>query len=172
MAWDQHIVNAGIDAEYIRSLGIPPWEQEDRDRVQLSGYVRGAYNDEGPLTALLWSEIRAAYGRHNIDYEDATMFELSWFGLSLRRMAEKFRVSKSTVGRVVLRVKAVLEADRDMGIATTVYEHEGWEGFAYIMSGLRSRRRRKAPRDPARGAGEATSFGSVATRPRLPEGPC
>lgn len=123
--------NAGVNADVITSLGIPPWDTYIRGPE----YVRGRYSDDGPLAALLWSDLRSAYRRHRIPHHSATMFELHLAGASTRSIARMFRLaSHSTVRYHVNRVRAILEADPQLGIITVIREEcGGWQAVAQFM---------------------------------------
>lgn len=123
--------NAGVDPEYISSLGIPAWEPERRAST---GYVGGRYSDEGPLTALLWSDLRRAYSALHIPHVDATMFELHMAGLSLRRIAQLFGLAPDTVRLHIHATRLRLESYPRLGILTVIVEQcGGWRAAADLM---------------------------------------
>ncbi len=126
-------LNAGIDPEFISSLGLPPWETKP-----IGGYVMGRFCDEGPLAPCLWADLRAAYSRNRIDHKDATIFEIHHLAhCSCRTLAKSFRnLTKSEVQRRSEAVRITLEADPKLGLITTIVEDcGGWEVVGHILFG-------------------------------------
>lgn len=125
-------INAGIDEEFIRSLGVVPWDERKVPRQP--DYVRGAYDDD-PLGTLLWRDLRAGYRRNGIDCQHATMFELILAGQSYRQVAATFHLgSQRSVQYWVEHVKAALLADSRLGLITSIYEEcGGWQAVAEFL---------------------------------------
>ncbi len=120
-------------AEKVREYGTPLWETE---RAALRGYVRGRYSDEGPLSAMLWSDLRSAYARHGIHDCDATMFELRLAQVSFRRLGKMFGLDESTVRQQVDAVERAIMRDSRLGLITTIVEECGGWGTvgAYLFA--------------------------------------
>jgi len=98
------------------------------------GYVHGRYSDEGPLTALLWSDLRRAYRALHIPHADATMFELFLAGLSLRRIAQSFGLAPNTVRLHINTTRLRLERYPRLGLLTVIVEEcGGWRSAAELM---------------------------------------
>lgn len=130
----RRIFNAGIDEQYLRSLGTPPWDEQERPSQPT--YVRSRY-DDSPLGGLLWAELRRAYKRNRIDVRSASMFELVRAGESYRAIATTFRFgSPRAVQYHVERVEAILLADTKLGLITVIYEElGGWDAVAEYLYG-------------------------------------
>lgn len=132
-------MTAGVDMNGLLALGIPPWETRERGPE----YVRGRYSDEGPLCALLWADLRAAYRRNHIPHQHAAMFELSLAGVSDRGIANMFGLaSHRSVQYRVERVRAALAADPALGIITVIREECG--GWAAVAEYLFANREKKS----------------------------
>lgn len=129
--------SAGVNPEYISSLGPQPWSDERQGRR--GGYVVHELADDHPLAALLWSEIRSAYQRHAIDPDDQWLFEEWIDGSSYKRLAEAFleikkrQITRDAICKRVLRVRKVLLADSRLGLLTVIYEQcGGWRAVGEL----------------------------------------
>jgi len=125
-------VNAGINEDVIRSLGVAPWDERARPTQPL--YVKSRYSDD-PLGTQLWVDIRKAYYRHHINPTSQTMFELVLDGLSYREVAALFkRKSPRSVQYRVERVETILLNDPKLGLITSIYEScGGWRAVGEYM---------------------------------------
>jgi len=125
-------VNAGLNEDFIRSLGVVPWDE--RATPGHPTYVRGKY-DNDPLGTLLWIELRLAYKRHKIDARSATMFELRLAGQSYRDIMRLFKLkSPRSVQYRVLPVMRLLRADPKLGMVTSIFEQcGGWRAVGEYL---------------------------------------
>ncbi len=122
-------IPAGL-ADDVRAYGIPLWEPE----MHRAPYVRGKLSDDGPLSALLWADLRRAYRRLRIDHRRATIFEMWLLGATFAHIARMFRIDESTVRQIVLRVQARLAGDDNLGILTVIVEEcGGWRAVGEFL---------------------------------------
>lgn len=99
------------------------------DDIPLPPYVGGTYDDSGPLMAVLWLDIRQAYTRNRIPAQESAMFELYIHGMALERIADGYKLKKSSAQRIIDRVKRKLERDSRIGMLTVIREELGWTGL-------------------------------------------
>jgi len=124
-------VSVGVDEGYIRALGEVPWET----RLPRGTYVVGRWSDEGPLSAVTWMDLDAAYARNRIDRRHALWFELWLCGLSIRRIAEHSGFGRTHVGEAIAKVRSILEGDPHVGLIAVVLEWGGWDAVAELLFG-------------------------------------
>jgi len=148
----RRIINAGVDPEYILSLGPEPWDRPDDYRVHRAReYVRNRYSDESPYSAAIWADIWDAYNRNGISENDALLHELSLVpSFTVRVIAKLRKLPVSTADYRIRAVGEILETDPQLGLITDIVENFGWSGVTWVLFGgdmPRRRRRKKKPRN-------------------------
>ncbi len=121
-------VSSGLleDTESLR-----PWDSPRSREL----YVGGRYDDSGPLRPLLWADLRRSYRRNKIPHLYATIFEMNLFDVSIRRLAEAFRLPGSKIQRIIAHVRKIILADPELAILTLIYEDcGGWDAVSEYLS--------------------------------------
>jgi len=121
----------GIDIGLINSLGPAPWDTPSTGLL----YVGGKYSDEGPLSGLLWIELRQEYPRLHLNHRHATWFEMDVMGVPQTRIAGMFHVTHQAVQQYCGWVKRCIEESPNRGLVTAIVEEFGWEGLRWVLRG-------------------------------------